>query len=168
MRASKSDKETMNLVMRLLTPENRLVMRVAMLTGLRIDDVLSIQTEKLRQKSFTIFEKKTGKKRKIELSEGLKREILSQAGQIFAFEHRDDAKRHKTRQAIWKDIKRAAWALRLTDNVTPHSARKVYANLAMERYGSLERVQKLLNHSSPEVTYFYYLCELQKKPQKSH
>lgn len=168
MRSQKIEKEEMNFVFRLLTPENRTIMKVAISTGLRIDDVLGIKTEQVRQKSFTVREKKTGKKRKIELSEKLKLEILRYSGAVYAFPHRDDEKRHKTRQAVWKDMKRAAWALRIKENVTPHSARKMYAELIMERYGSLEKVQKRLNHSSPEVTYFYYLCELQKKPQKSH
>lgn len=168
MRSQKIDKEAINLVFRLLTPENRVIMRVAIATGLRIDDVLGIKTEQLMQKSFTVREKKTGKKRKIELSERLKIEMMRFAGTVFVFQHRDDAKKHKTRQAVWKDMKRAAWALRISENVTPHSARKIFADLAMQRYGSLEKVQKLLNHSSPEVTYFYYLVELQKKPPKSH
>ena len=154
------DKRDLDFVLRLLMPENRLVMRIAILTGLRVDDVLSIKTDSLYKDRFTILEKKTGKRRVIRLPKALKAECAKCAGQVFVFPHRDDGFRHRTRSAVWKDIKRAAVALRISDNITPHSARKFYAQQLYEVTGNdLLAVQKALNHSSPETTFIYYLSQ---------
>ena len=154
------DKRDLDFVLRLLMPENRLVMRIAILTGLRVDDVLSIKTESLYKDRFTILEKKTGKRRVIRLPKALKAECVKCAGQVFVFPHRDDGFRHRTRSAVWKDIKRAAVALRIPDNITPHSARKFYAQQLYEATDNdLFAVQKALNHSSPETTFIYYLSQ---------
>lgn len=167
------DKRDLDFVLRLLMPENRLVMRIAILTGLRVDDVLSIKTESLYKDRFSILEKKTGKRRVIRLPKALKEECVKCAGRVFVFPHRDDGFRHRTRSAVWKDIKRAAAALRIPDNITPHSARKFYAQRLYESTGNdLFAVQKALNHSSPETTFVYYLSQnipdKCSKPAKVH
>lgn len=69
--------------------------------------------------------------------------------------------KHHTRQAVWKDVKRAAQAFRLKQNVGPHSARKVYAVDLMKRYGDIERVRRALNHSSESVTLIYAMADQQ-------
>ena len=48
-------------VLDLLTPGNRIVMKTAIQTGLRISDVLSLRREKLGRQFWTV-EPKTGKK----------------------------------------------------------------------------------------------------------
>jgi site-specific recombinase XerD len=81
------------------------------------------------------------------------------AGKIFVFEHRLDQHRSRTRQAVWKDLKRIARAFRLKPNLAPHSARKVWAVAQYRKNGSLARVQKLMNHSSASVTTLYALAD---------
>lgn len=49
-RADWIDREAMGHVLAALMPENRLAIEVAIATGLRISDVLSIETDKLRDK----------------------------------------------------------------------------------------------------------------------
>ena len=61
----------------------------------------------------------------------------------------------QTRQAVWKDVKRAAKAFRLPQNIAPHSARKVYAVQLLQEYGDIKRVKRALNHSSDAVTMIY-------------
>ena len=63
------------------------------------------------------------------------------------------------RQAVWADVKRAARAFRLPQNVAPHSLRKVYAVELLERYGDIQRVQRALNHSSIETTLIYAMAD---------
>lgn len=138
--------------------ENRLAILVSLTTGLRISDVLNLRTEQISNK-FTITEQKTLKKRTVVLSNELLDELLSIAGKIFVFEHRLDARKHRTRQAVYKDIKRAATALRIDLNVSVHSARKMYAVKQYKRTCSLDRVKKLLNHSSEAVTMIYALAD---------
>lgn len=147
------------LVLSALTPENRLVMRVALATGLRIGDVLALKTEQLKP-HFWVTEQKTGKRRQIGLPEPLLSDIKNQAGEKWAFPGRDGRK-PRTRQAVWKDVKRAAEAFRLPQNVGPHSARKVYAVDLLEKYGDIKRVQKALNHSNQAVTMVYAMADAQ-------
>lgn len=148
-----------DLVLAALTPENRLVMRVALHTGLRIGDVLSLKTAQLGP-HFWITEKKTGKRKQIGLPEPLLSDLKKQAGDVWVFPGRDGQK-PRTRQAVWKDVKRAARAFRLPQNVGPHSARKVYAVELMQKYGDISRVKKALNHSSESVTMIYALADMQ-------
>ena len=56
-------------------------------------------------------------------------------------------------------MKRAAAAMRLTQNVAPHSFRKVYAVELLQKYGSIERVQRAMVHSSVEVTMIYAMAD---------
>lgn len=150
------EKEVDN-VLRLLTPENALVMRVCLHTGLRVGDVLALRPEQLRP-NFWVTECKTGKRRQVGLPEPLLSDLRAAAGAAWVFPGQDPAK-HRTRQAVWKDVKRAAQALRLTQNVAPHSARKVYAVELLDRYGDLERVRRALNHSDESVTMIYAMAD---------
>lgn len=159
----------MEFCLRLLCPENALAMRICCETGLRIDDVLSLRPKILERDRFSVMEKKTGKRRIIRLSAETRRLCLRETGDYYIFPGRDDARKHRTRQAVWKDLKRAAVSLRLPGNVTPHSARKMYADyLYRSTNGNIEAVKKALNHSSSEVTYFYYLCDFAKLNRKSY
>lgn len=146
--------ESMERVLGVLTPSNRLVMRVALHTGLRVGDVLALRPAQLRRQ-FYVTEAKTGKRRRVNLTDELLTDLLTHAGSQWVFPHRCDPMRHRTRQAVWSDVKRAARAYRLPANVAPHTARKMYAVDLMNRYGDIERVRRALNHSSASVTVLY-------------
>lgn len=149
------------LVLAALMPGNRLAMRVALHTGLRIGDVLALRTAQIKPR-FWITEQKTGKRRCVGLPEDLRAEVLAQAGEVWAFPGRKPGK-HRTRQAVWKDIKRAAKAFRLPVNAGTHSARKVYAVELMREYGDIKRVARNLNHSHEGTTMIYALADAQRK-----
>lgn len=152
-----------DLVLSALTPENRLVMRTALATGLRIGDVLNLRTEQLKP-HFWVTESKTGKRKQVGLPEPLLSDLKKAAGPVWVFTGRD-GKKPRTRQAVWKDVKRAAEAFRLPQNVAPHSARKVYAVELLEKYGDIDRVQKALNHSRQSVTLIYAMADKQLEAQ---
>lgn len=144
-------------VLGLLTLENRLVMRVALHTGLRLGDILNFRPWQLRP-NFWITEQKTGKRRQVGLPEPLLSDLRQAAGREWVFPGADPTK-HRTRQAVWKDVKRAAAAARLTANAAPHSARKVYAVELMRKYGDIERVRRALNHGGYAVTMIYAMAD---------
>ena len=146
-------------VLAMLMPGNALVMRVSLHTGLRVGDVLSLNTDQLAPR-FWVTESKTGKRRQIGLPEPLLSDLKKCAGDIWVFPGKDP-RNHRTRQAVWKDVKRAAKALRLPQNVGPHSARKVYAVELLAKYGEIKRVQRALNHGSESVTLIYALADKQ-------
>ena len=146
-------------VLDLLTYENRLVLRVLLHTGIRIGDALQLRPDQLRP-NFWITEQKTGKRRQIGLPEPLLGDLKEAAGLYWVFPGTDPRK-HRSRQAVWKDVKRAAAALRLTANAAPHSARKVYAVELLRKYGDIDRVRRALNHGGVEVTLIYALADKQ-------
>ena len=150
-----------DLVLAALTPKNRLAMRVALHTGLRIGDVLALKTEQLRSR-FWVTEQKTGKRRQVGLPEPLLGDLKKTAGEVWVFEGRSPEKHH-TRQAVWKDVKRAAKAFRLPANIAPHSARKVYAAELLSRYGDIEKVRRALNHGSVTITLIYAMADQQRR-----
>jgi integrase len=95
----------------------------------------------------------------------LRGHILAQAGRIWAFEGRSDAKKHRTRDAVYKDLRRVATLYRvdgkkLVEHISPHSARKVYAVEAYQKTRSLRKVQELLNHEDEAVTLLYALADV--------
>lgn len=152
------DREVDN-VLAALTPENALVMRVALHTGLRLGDVLQLKAAQLAPR-FWVTESKTGKRRQVGLPQPLLNDLQKAAGKVWVFAGRN-GRDHRTRQAVWKDVKRAAHAMRLPQNVAPHSARKVYAVELLQKYGDIERVRRALNHSSTAVTLVYALADRQ-------
>ena len=148
-----------DLVLSALTDTNRLIMRTCLQTGLRLGDVLALKPDRLKR-NFWVTEQKTGKARQVGLPEPLLSDLRRAAGDQWVFPGRDPRK-HQTRQAVWKDVKRAAEAFRLKQNVGPHSARKVYAVELLRKYGDIERVRRALNHSSDSVTLIYAMADQQ-------
>lgn len=124
--------------------------------------MLNIRTDAVRSSAdgrLTTRELKTGKTRRLRLPVELQQRALALAGKVYIFEHRLDWRKHRTRQAVFKDIKRIAKAFRIKPNVAPHTARKVWAVDEYHRTGDLKRVQRLLNHSSEAVTMIYAMAD---------
>lgn len=152
--------------MQCLTPENALVCELALQTGWRIDDCLRLRSEDLKksknkaQHYVTITEEKTGKKSTKRLSNSLFERLNTNKGAVFVFQGRDDITKHRTRQAVWTDLKRARKALRLKPNLSPHSTRKSYAvDLLQKSGGDLDKVQRALNHCKQSDTLIYALAD---------
>lgn len=173
MRTEYTDDATLDVVLSLLTPQNRTACQVAIATGLRIGDVLAIRTAALKQR-MTVREAKTGKSRRVYIPARLLAELQDQAGDIWVWPGRDPAK-HRTRQAVWRDVKRAARAMRAQQNIGPHTMRKVYAVRQYQRTGDLSAVQRALQHTDQAVTALYALADVlasqraregQKKPSR--
>lgn len=145
-------------VLAALMPLNRLVLRVSLHTGLRISDVLSLKTSQLSSR-FWVTESKTGKRKLVGLPRELLDDLRRAAGKVYVFEKRGDPTKHRTRQAVWADLKRAARAFRLPQNVAPHSFRKVYAVDLLEKYGDIKKVKKALNHKYESTTLIYAMAD---------
>ncbi len=159
MRADYIWKESLGHVLAALTPANRLACEVSLATGLRISDVLVLTVEQVRQQRFTVRERKTGKTRRIRLSDELCERLLQQAGAIYVFPARCDGRKTRSRQAVYRDLRRAAKAFRLAEHVSPHSLRKYYAVEQFHRSGDMRKVQQLLRHTDEAVTAIYALAD---------
>lgn len=161
MRSDYCDSNYMLVILGALSKPNRLAVLVSMYTGLRISDVLALRTDEVRKQRFVVTESKTGKRRKIRLSDTLVDDLLCIAGKIYVFEGRCDYRKHRTRQAVYKDIKRACNLLRVsrTLQISPHTARKIYAVNVYKDTLRVDRVKSLLNHSSEAVTMVYAMAD---------
>ena len=164
MRSEPIDKETKKVIDRLLLEPNRLAINLSYATGLRISDILSIEQKNFKQ-NMTVTESKTGKKKRIRIPNELYKELEryrfnSAGGKKFLFPHRLDNNKHRTRQTVWWDIKRAGKAIRCRENITPHSLRKMYAVSLLERGYSISEIQEKLNHSSMACTMYYVFSEI--------
>ena len=142
-----------------LMPANALVCELCLETGLRVDDALDLRTKELAQ-TMTLTEQKTHKKKRVKISADLLRRLQAQAGKYYVFPHRDDERKHRTRQAVFADLKRAGKCFRLSVNISPHSIRKIYAAELMKKTGDIEKVKKALNHDNEVVTMIYAFSDI--------
>ena len=162
MESMKSDymkPENYNKLFVFMTYENTLVLRVSLETGLRIGKVLKMRPEDIRGRTITYTASKTGKRGRAVISQDLAKRLKQVAGEKFIFPKRGTPDDHRRRQTVWKDVKKAAAALRAVnivngENITPHSARKTFAVEDAERYG-LKHTQRALQHRDKSTTKLY-------------
>jgi site-specific recombinase XerD len=94
----------------------------------------------------------------------LRKRLKKQCGSKYVFEGRDDYRKHRTRQAVYYDLKKAAKRFNLKIDLSPHSLRKNYAVYLKQKGYSVEAIQKELNHTSNSTTLIYAMSdELTKK-----
>lgn len=158
MRSAYIKPDSMSAVLAMLTPENRLVCEVMLKTGLRVGDVLLLRCENVKER-MSVKERKTGKSKRVYLGADLARRLKCGRSVGWCFPNAWDDAKHRTRQAVWKDIKRASRLLRYKENVTPHTCRKVYAVEYYEKHG-LDATSRALNHDRAEVTMLYALADV--------
>lgn len=143
--------------------ENALALRTSLETGMRIGDVLALEVSHLNGRTITYKAQKTGKKGKAIISVDLANRLRKISGKRFVFEGRS-GKKPRTRQAVWKDVKKASRDL-FTENVAPHSARKTFAVEDFQRNG-LPHTQKALQHDRADVTVLYAFSDLLTSKEK--
>lgn len=161
MRSEYIFREEMKHVLAALSPENRLACEISLATGMRIGDVLKITRKQAEQGRFTYYESKTGKARRVRLPVELQQRCnLYHRGSLFVFPSRLNAKKTRTRQAVYKDLRRAADLFRIKQHISPHSMRKIYAVDQYHKTGDLKRVQSLLNHDHEATTMLYAMADL--------
>lgn len=151
---------------RVMQRANVNAMRVSLETGMRIDDVLSLQTAVLfasakGKKKISYIAKKTGKAGTAEISTDLWRELRAGAGDIWLFPGKNPEK-HRTRQAVYNDVKKAAKLLGLEGQISPHSARKTFA-VELRKQSGINAVQKALQHADRETTKLYAFADIAER-----
>lgn len=160
MRADYINPAVYGRVYHLLTYENALALRFSLETGLRISDVLKTEVDDLQGRTLTFTAQKTGKEGKKILSADLSRRLRQISGVKWIFTGRFGNK-PRTRQAVWKDVKKAAALLNIKDNLSVHSARKTYAVDVFHERG-FAAAQKELQHSRIDNTMLYVFSDVLK------
>ena len=142
MRTDYLNPQLYNKLYSCMTYENVLALRVSLETGLRIDDVLSLRASQIVRRTICGIAEKTDKPYRKAISADLAKRLAAltpnKGGYIFP--HRLDPLRHRTRQAVWVNMKKAAALIGVKLNAAPHSARKTYA-VEMFKDKGLERTQ---------------------------
>ena len=167
--------DVMRLILAAMMPDNRRAVQLSLATGLRISDSLSLPTEKLRKTARPyVRDSKTGKLHRIYVPQELRAELLANAGPVWVFPGRLDRSKHRTRQAVYKDmmqavatVKRAGWADK-DAHISPHSARKMAAVKTYHEKG-FAAAQDLLVHDvgHPAVTMVYAMADQFSRPSSS-
>lgn len=167
MRADWASDVQIALVLAAMRPENALAIEVSDATGLRIDDVLSLRTDMvIRTARPYVTDRKTGKRHQIYIPADLRRRMLAQAGKVYIWPGRlRPHERHRTRDAVYKDMERAVEVFRRSGkiepdrHISPHTARK-RAGVRAYRRGGIDAVAKLLQHrAGASYTAMYALSD---------
>lgn len=150
-----------NKVYMVMQYDNALALRTSLETGLRIGDVLALKPENIQGRTIHCIAQKTGKTVKKTISADLCNRLRQIAGDNWIFTGRDGTD-HKTRGALWKDVKKASKELGFSVNLGCHSARKTYAVELFREHG-IKEVQKELQHDNLETTLLYVFAHLLKR-----
>lgn len=161
MRTDYLNPQLYNRLYAVMTYENVLAMRVALETGLRIDDVLSLRYEQINGRTLRGIAEKTGKEYRKVISHDLVKRLLqgNNGKKGYIFPHRTKPNEHRTRQAVWSNMKKAAEIMGVKLNAAPHSARKTYAVEVFKDKG-ISEAQKELQHDRVSTTMIYAFSNL--------
>jgi site-specific recombinase XerD len=166
MRTNKLNSEIVAQFLQRLNYKHELVCRVGLATGLRISDILRLTINQVKIEKPTIKEKKTGKSKRIYIPKKLREELkqfharTSHNEYIFYSESESG---HISRQAVWKDFKKASENLHIKGNIAPHSTRKSYACKLLMKGKNYTYIKDKLNHSNITDTLLYVLDLLNEK-----
>ncbi len=141
--------------------DNVNALRVSIETGLRIDDVLSLRPNQVSGAKLSYIAKKTGKAGTAKLSADLRKELLGRASSAWLFPGRRQGA-HRTRQTVYKDLKKACRLLGVVGQISPHSARKTFA-VELRKTAGLAKVQEALQHSDKETTMLYAFADMTQR-----
>jgi len=139
-----------------------LLWKIGIYTGLRISDLLTLKSSQvLPGGRFAIYESKTGKRKEISLDA----EILGETkGYVKFYGLRPNdflffshvTRKHKPMTRQWAHRVIAREGLKFArDSLGAHSMRKIYACNKYASTGSLESVQRDLNHKYVSTTLIY-------------
>lgn len=160
----------LNLVRRLFKDGNyriSLLIGCGCFFGLRISDILSLSWDMLLDgDSFTLIEKKTGKKRIIKINEGFQKHIkdcfnalkIQDKSEECFVSNKKTVYSVQRINVILKEIKEK-YNLKI-EHFSTHSLRKTFGRKVVEQAGensemALIKLSELFNHSSPMITRRY-------------
>lgn len=115
--------DSVTSVLREMWPENRLVIIVAALTDLSVRDAVAVRKEQLQGDYLVVGAKKFW------LPSAVRSALVRIAAEDgYIFTHRLKAGSHRTRQAVYKDMRRACHQLNC-ERITPNQVARTYKPL---------------------------------------
>lgn len=129
-------------------------------TGLRVSDILKLRIGDLAGRdAFTLFEKKTGKYKRIAINKALRRalrETLDESTpEEFIFKSRQGGNRPISRSQAWRILSEAARDAGIRDRIGTHTMRKTFGYHYYQKTHDVATLMELFNHSGEVVTLRY-------------
>ncbi len=161
---SKNDIEAVERYLSNKNKRNRLIFTFGINTGLRVSDILGLNVEDVEGTNYVeIKEKKTGKYKRFPLNKKLKELIklyLEERRKTYAIGDEKPlfvGKKHKRldRSQVYRFLNATFKELGIAVNVGTHTMRKTFGYFFYKQNNDVALLQKVLNHSSPEITLRY-------------
>lgn len=163
MLQKKRDNEP-NEILKRMYDRDYLLVKLGLNTAFRINDLLKLQVnENLIKGVMYIRENKTRKEQYWELNPKLHKDVMDYISRNnlyegeYLFPSRVGTNKPITSTNAWMRIKKYTKELGIKYLVGCHSLRKCFARTFYENTKDLITLQKMLNHSSPQVT-LIYIC----------
>ena len=161
---NKKDIEAVEKFLEMHSKRNRLIFAFGINTGLRVSDILGLNVEDVKNKSYVeIREKKTGKYKRFPLNSKLKaliKDYLKERENLYAIGAEIPLfvgkKHHRLhRSQVYRFLNEACEQLGISANIGTHSMRKSFGYHFYKKFNDVALLQKILNHSSPAITLRY-------------
>ena len=136
---------------------NYILFSLGIYSGLRISDIISLKIKDLKNKDkFAVQEQKTNKPRLIKIHDSLKEDLnkylkdLPEDDYIFKSQKGGYIDRVQAYKILSSVAKRVG-----LDEIGTHTLRKTFGYHMYKKTNNLTLLQKILNHSSPDITLRY-------------
>lgn len=146
-----------------LWDRNYMILHLGRNLAFRIEDLLQLKTDNLKNGGIYTREFKTGKEQAFELHPSLRKDLEDYINRNklvegeYLFKSRKGTNIPITRQRAWQIIKELSDEVKVSYVVGCHSLRKYFAREYYEQTGDLIGLKEMLNHSSETVT-LRYIC----------
>lgn len=144
---------------------NQLIWVFGCNSGLRVSDILGLNIEDVKDRSYVeIREKKTGKYKRFPLNTKLKKMIKeyleTERTKVYSIDENEPlfvGKKHcrLDRSQTYRILNKACEEVGIKVNVGTHTMRKTFGYFFYQKYNDVALLQKILNHSSPAITLRY-------------
>lgn len=137
---------------------NRMLFITGINSGLRISDILTLKVVDTKKNYFNLVEIKTGKKKRIEMTPGLRKELRAYAedkqDHEYLFKSREGVNKPITRSMAYKILRESASKFGL-DDIGTHTLRKTFGYHFYKKYKNVAMLQQIFNHRDQETTLIY-------------
>lgn len=150
--------KTVEEILKTQSGRNLLLFIIGINTGLRVSDILALNVKDVKYKNhINIIEKKTGKRKQIPLNEKVKSLINNETynkkmGEpLFKTTH----KKRMDRTNAYRMINSACKQAGIESCIGTHTLRKTFGYHHYKQFKDVVMLQKIFNHSSPQITLRY-------------
>lgn len=155
---SKEEIKDMKAELRAQSERNYILFMIGINAGLRVSDILALKVRDVRGDHIKLIEMKTEKVKRIAINNSLKKAlkhyIRDKQNNEYLIKSRVGKNKPISRSMAYKIIKAAAENCGIND-IGTHTMRKTFGYHAYQKEKDVAALQKIFNHSHPEITLRY-------------